>query len=181
MDSGAAGVAFGLGANATALHCAITGCVDTSNTTVCSGVVDNATVAFPVGSLQGCYCRQFMESLPLTLTALLDPTERHICGLLLSSFGVEQAGNLVSACVVILFNAVLKSVLLAVTRFERHLSISEQSYRLITKTFASQVRGRACVGGGVAECVLVTQTRRRPRRASKGTYYCNIAWRKVTA
>lgn len=113
------------------------------------GTASTARFSFVGSSVASCYCiDRFIAALEMHGTnglSVVQKEEGALCFDLLAAYATAQSLVVGAALLVVVVNAVLKTVLTAITRFERHASLSDATAALSLKIFIAQFINTALI------------------------------------
>jgi len=132
-------------------RCVSGGCFGGEDTYKCSTPASDASasVEFTGKSIVGCYCiQEFIEAIRThgaNGLTVVQEAEGELCIDLLSAYATSQSLIVGAALLVVVVNAVLKAVLTAITKFERHANRSDETASLAFKIFVAQFVNTALI------------------------------------
>lgn len=115
-------------------------CINPHNTTTLAVPVTDPPETYPVSRVLDCFCLQELQHSVSLVTGLiaLETKDGAMCRAFSAEFGVVQSVAAIVSFIVVFVNLVLTEALKRVTRFERHLSISDELQHLSFKLFLAQ-------------------------------------------
>jgi hypothetical protein len=134
-------------------------CVPASSTVKCSTIpcffpsLQSETVKceqFPINTIVGCFClsalqRALTQHGPFVGTTKFIEANQDVCGTFATSYAQVQSLTVIAAGSAAIVNVLLAALMKCLVNFERHVSISEKSRALVSKTTIAQVFNTAVV------------------------------------
>jgi hypothetical protein len=116
--------------------CSFSHCVSLSSGSMCTVPLSGDT--FPLSTLAACFCSQYISTISRAIAAASDSTSSAVCSTYIASYVRSQVLGSAVTLVLVIINGVLGFAVRAVTRLERHMSVSEASHHLIVKLFIAE-------------------------------------------
>jgi hypothetical protein len=127
-----------LGLPLTGVNSSLAPCMTRDNSTLVSPPLAS-NVSYVAHSMFECFCLQIVENRGVIAGIFALETEySSVCGQFGMDYALSRALGVIASIVVVVINVALTFTMGVVTRFERHLSISDQLRHLATKMFIAQ-------------------------------------------